>query len=108
MSTPPSADVPRETQVAALHAHVASLQSENTELRRACAQARGESPPWMLEFARKRSEKLAKQAAELFGMSYKTQLLALDITPAEIRRKIGRRRSGGIYKKLGQLVGIRY
>ena len=35
------------------------------------------------------AKKLAKQAAELFGMSYKTQLLALDKTPAEIRKKVG-------------------
>ena len=37
-----------ETQVASLHEHVRSLQSENFELRRACARARGsslEEPP---------------------------------------------------------------
>ena len=35
------------------------------------------------------AKKLAKQVAELFNMSYKTQLMALDRTPAEIRRKVG-------------------
>ena len=35
------------------------------------------------------AKKLAKQAVELFEMSYRTQLLALDTSPAEIRRKIG-------------------